>query len=71
MLVRNGTSENHIDGYKMCVTLRFTMSIAGDGKSMSKQMKWPKVTPKSVSKVAISGTSVIFMNGSTNKLNFL
>lgn len=67
--VKNGSSENHMVGKMMFLTPFLTKAIAGVSKARSKQVNNPNVTLKSVVKVDMSGTSVVFLSNSPNKLN--
>jgi len=66
--VKNGASENHAVGYTMSVIWRSLVnSIAGWWNNMSKHIKVPKFTPKSVLKITTSGTEVTLNCGSKNR----
>jgi hypothetical protein len=72
MEINHDNRYNDMEGSlrDMGVYKSLTYSSAGVLNKISKQMKWPNRTPKSVSNVAIFGFSSTCMAGSKNRLNF-
>ena len=70
--VRNGTSENQAVVYTTSVTFNILVRyIPGCLNNMSKHIKVPKVTPKSVSNVTSSGVFVTLNPISLKRFVFL